>query len=82
MFTKNSTSSTNIRRPVNHLTPIDTKLVSHTIYKMGSQAYINTKIHISEALMVPLEHHHLVLSLEEVPHQLSVPQALGETAQS
>jgi hypothetical protein len=32
--------------------------------------------------MVPLELHHLVLSLEEVPHQLGVPQVLGAVAQS
>jgi hypothetical protein len=32
--------------------------------------------------MAPLDLHHLVLSLEEVPHQLGVPWALGAAAQS
>jgi len=45
----------------------------------GLYKHKNTYI---EALMAPLEHHHPVLSQEEVPHQLGVPRVLGAAFQS
>jgi hypothetical protein len=45
MFTKNISYIYNIHRLVNHLAPIDTKLVP--LHQVGSQAYIKTTKHIN-----------------------------------